>query len=192
MDAIKEVTIGKRKLSVVYDECPESPREWDNLGRMLCWHNRYSLGDKHDYKTPQDFYDSDEYKDIVVKFPLRLYDHSGLSMSTTKDYPFNDQWDSMQIGYIFVTKEHMAKEYGKDWEANGKLDNATQVLLGQVETYDKYLRGQVFGYILEKVVACDSCHHIDYDVEHSCFGYYAISDIANDVPDEFKEMVESI
>jgi len=41
-------------------------------------------------------------------------------------------------------------------------------------------------------VECDSCRHIDYDVEDSCFGYYAISDIANDVPDEFKQMVKSI
>lgn len=31
-----------------YDECPQNPRtEWDNLAHMICWHRRYSLGDKH-------------------------------------------------------------------------------------------------------------------------------------------------
>ena len=30
---------------------PESPRGWDNLTTMLCFHNRYNLGDKTEYKS---------------------------------------------------------------------------------------------------------------------------------------------
>jgi len=32
-------------INIVPDSDPESPREWDNLGTMVCWHNRYRLGD---------------------------------------------------------------------------------------------------------------------------------------------------
>lgn len=48
-------------LQVFRDEYAENPCEWDNLGKMVCWHRRYNLGDKHDYESPQDFYESDEY-----------------------------------------------------------------------------------------------------------------------------------
>lgn len=43
------------KLIVRYDEDAESPREWDNLGKMVCFHGRYDLGDEHDYSGPKDF-----------------------------------------------------------------------------------------------------------------------------------------
>ena len=43
------------RLSIYLDESPESPREWDNLGTMVCAHRRYSLGDE---KADQD----DQYR----------------------------------------------------------------------------------------------------------------------------------
>lgn len=37
-------------LQVMHDDEPMNPREdYDNFGKMLCWHSRYNLGDKHDY-----------------------------------------------------------------------------------------------------------------------------------------------
>ena len=47
-----ENTISKAKdknitLRIVQDIDPQNPRtEWDNLGKMFCWHSRYDLGDK--------------------------------------------------------------------------------------------------------------------------------------------------
>lgn len=38
-----------------YDDFPESPREYDNLGKMVCFHSRYNLGDEHDFKDKDDF-----------------------------------------------------------------------------------------------------------------------------------------
>lgn len=43
---------------VQQDECPLSPREWDNLDFMICWHRNYRLGDRHDYKEPHDLMQS--------------------------------------------------------------------------------------------------------------------------------------
>ena len=28
------------------DDISDSPRDWDNLGHMVCWHSRYNLGDE--------------------------------------------------------------------------------------------------------------------------------------------------
>ena len=41
----------KYELKIVQDTDPESPRTWDNLGTMVCFHKRYELGDKTDYRT---------------------------------------------------------------------------------------------------------------------------------------------
>lgn len=43
-------------LIVDYDTEPMNPRtDWDNFGKMVCWHRRYNLGDKHDYGDAEDF-----------------------------------------------------------------------------------------------------------------------------------------
>ena len=41
----------------IMDDCdPLNPREdRDNLGKMVCWHSRYCLGDEHDHSEPEDF-----------------------------------------------------------------------------------------------------------------------------------------
>lgn len=45
----------KYTLRIEQDDCFESPRDWDNLGTMVCFHSRYNLGDKHSYRDPQEF-----------------------------------------------------------------------------------------------------------------------------------------
>jgi len=53
---------GKYALLVVNDSDPLNPRvDCDNLGRMVCWHSRYQLGEPHDYDKPKDFL-SDLYR----------------------------------------------------------------------------------------------------------------------------------
>lgn len=49
-------TQGDYTLITYYDEVGDNPRrEWDNFGRMICWHRRYDLGDNHNYNDPEDF-----------------------------------------------------------------------------------------------------------------------------------------
>jgi hypothetical protein len=37
------------------DEHAESPREWENVGTMVCWHRRYNLGDEQPKVTPDEY-----------------------------------------------------------------------------------------------------------------------------------------
>ena len=105
MEATNTERIGKYLIEIYPDQSPDSPREWDNLGTMVCFHKRYDLGDKHDYD--ENNYDSwDELKEDIIKqenvhtiLPLYLYDHSGITMNTTG---FSCRWDSMRVGFIFV------------------------------------------------------------------------------------------
>lgn len=303
----------KFRLRVEVDNSPESPREWENIGNMVCWHRRYNLGDEHKYDDHMDFLRSlvREYvpekkviefakkntDNVMLKYnrsarlweiwvycywdyriakskpdweleiqtdftyvydyiidnlcvsscesllekyveilPLYLYDHSGITMSTTS---FNDRWDSGQVGYIYASREdfinntgylkselfdckrdrkpklkehvkvkgygHPGLEYwGQVTAIKGKrvtidfeygitpsmkkpesivtvdLSQITEVmsyqaaamLEGEVKTYDQYLRGDVYGFHLEKEIPGEDDEEPEYEEIESCWGFY--------------------
>jgi len=150
-------------LKIWRDELVDSPRSWDNLGTMVCWHKRYSLGDRHDFVTPDDFLDWTKKANVAVMLPLYLHDHSGLSMSVGDSrYPYNDPWDAGQVGWIYVTKSRLREEWKVKRVSKQIILWAEGVLRGEVETYDQYLRGEVYGFTVYEVedgdiVQIDSC-----------------------------------
>ena len=157
----------KFELEVVQDTDPESPRTWDNLGTMVCFHKRYELGDKTDYRS-EDYDSWDELKEgiitnegEVVILPLYLYDHSGITISTSH---FGCNFDSVQVGFIFVSKYKIKKE-GMD---ETKVE---EYLKGEVETYDQYLTGDVWGYKVYEIETCELGHEHKNEIESS-WGIY--------------------
>ena len=145
-----------RKVSL--DELRREVGESINLGTMVCWHREYDLGDKHsfydtddmyshlytditgeepeqyDHETDKDFAKriTDKVNEYIVILPLYLYDHSGISMSTSRTYPFDCQWDSMQVGWIYIRKGTEETEKFTD-------DELYEILVGEVETYNHFL-----------------------------------------------------
>jgi len=126
-----------------------NPRENDNLGSMVCYHRRYNLGDKNPYlpghykPNPRDFSgwrDMRQYlekvHDLAVCLPIYMYDHSGISLSTK---PFSCPWDSGQVGFIFVSKEKLRKEYGVKRVTASLVSKAERILIAEVEEYNQYL-----------------------------------------------------
>ncbi len=106
------------KIGIFHDQMPIDPREYDHLGTLLCWHSRYSLGDEPDDYLPgsngegryvKSVYDIDNpaqvENDLVesghVVLPVYMYDHSGITISTT---PFRSKWDSGKLGFIYSSK----------------------------------------------------------------------------------------
>ena len=176
---IETIEKNNYKLEIFQDENAESPREWENLGTMICFHRRYNLGDKHEVNADnfsgwdeQREYIEKEYKPCVI-LPLYLYDHSGITMSTS---PFSCRWDSGQVGWILVSKEKVRENYRVKRITQDIIDRVTKVLEGEVETYDQYLTGDVYGYRVSKVEVCDKgCEH-DEEVD-SCWGYYGIDSV---------------
>lgn len=140
-------------LEVHYDENPLHPREdYDNLSKMVCFHRRYVLGDKHRYRK-EHFNSWEELKEQIEEDspnclirPLYLYDHSGISISTT---PFNCPWDSGQIGFAYVTKEDIDNEY------DGDVKRAEELLEVEVNEYDKYISGDCLRFVLRNPPCCE-------------------------------------
>lgn len=337
MDTIfKRVENDNAILTIYYDDSAFNPREYDSLGTLICWHNRYNIGDPHNYEQAYDFfrdlaeevvpqsdiedywdknyskyvvkkdskgrwgiYNKDNYplfgfcygydneqdaideleeikanlmdylddrsllelvKKYVVILPVYLYDHSYLSISTTK---FSCQWDSGQVGWIYATKEKFIKEttypaknlFGTDPTAplekgdfvivkgredmygrvegfegdNVKVDwtyayhssyhddprlkgvfprdyvrlvteKAKQILISEIELYDQYLRGDVFGYVIEEKTHYKSCEHCDREEEtktevvDSCWGFFGHdfkeNGLLDHIPEKYKDLLE--
>lgn len=163
---------GNYELEILQEEYPESPREWDNLGTMICFHRRYNLGDKHNFSV-EEAEEMMKGKDICVSLPLYLYDHGGITMNTGS---FSCKWDSGQVGWIFVTKEQVRKEYNVKKISKDLIEKVTRVLEGEVETYDQFLTGDVYGYRVSKVEVCDKgCEHKEQ--VDSCWGYYGMESV---------------
>jgi hypothetical protein len=164
-----KINVDGYQIEVITDEDPESPRTaWDNLGTMWCFHRDYLLGDKdkakpniHHLDEPLDSYIKRECDPAIV-LPLFLYDHSGISMSTSS---FSCPWDSGMVGVIFISKADVRKEFGVKRITKQLLDRVTQILISEVKTYDQYLTNSVYGCVIT-----------DPDgEEESCWGYYGYS-----------------
>ena len=156
----------KFQLVIEQDEFSEDPREWENLGTMLCCNRNYQLGDCNSNKETleqlaelcrkygktdeeideMDFREEIQFlleQDDICGLPLYITDHSGLSMQT---YRF-DAWDSSFVGLIFIDKQTFfdgtCRKDDCDWKAEAK-----KRLESEIKTYSQFLEGDVQQYTL--------------------------------------------
>lgn len=150
---------------------------------------------------------------FAVVMPIWLYDHSGITISTgERVYPYNDQWDSGQVGFAALTKQKTMEELREivrdpsgnpvriyTGEKTWRYDTvpfteetwqkgATDAIKAEVETYDQYLTGDVWWYkiystaIPTKGSVSDNLD--DWDEEDSCGGFYGDDMLENGMLDE--------
>ena len=169
MEHIKEERIDNYILRLFYDDSPSDPREDSNLTKMVCFHKRYNLGDDHDLKS-DDFdgwKEMEEYitrtEDPIVIKSLYLYDHGGITIGTK---PFGCNWDSGQVGFVYIRKEDVRNEFSIKRCGQRIVERCDVLLYGEVDTYDKYIQGLVYGYRVFKVT-----DDVEEELE-ACWGYY--------------------
>ncbi len=202
-------------ISIVPDPDPLNPREnQDHLCKMICWHRRYTLGDKHDqrYDSSREFWLSkmaemhpdipddldggslENWREKHYTFQmLYLYDHSGITISTT---PFGCRWDSGLAGFIYCSLKDAAREFSsaEDWGAGvtyaGETTSLYQAVVNRMkyetQEYDEYLRGDAWGY----VTVDENGNEVG-----SCWGFFgengkdhAFSDAMNEVDARIRYM----
>jgi len=176
-------------IKILPDEDGMNPiKEFDMAGKMVCWHRRYNLGHEQPRLDPQAWlqslaeqagknYFDDMPESLIWKvinrhyifLPLNLYDHSGISISTISfvGRAQHAEWDSGQVGWIYISKADAIKEFGKTRYNKTVEQKAINCLVAEVKTYDDYLTGNVYGYIVEDAEG----NNIE-----SCWGFYPDSD----------------
>lgn len=195
---IKEQKVMNQTIKIVQDESPESPREWDNLTKMIFFGNYRHLGEEHDFIRNQSFNSRDEFitcgedilrkevKDIAICYAVHVYNHGGVSISIDDEYPYNDRWDSGTIGFVIITKEDIRKNWGIKNVTKKYIEQADKILRGEVKTLNYYISGEVYGFIIED----ENGEHID-----SCYGFYGsdikTNGIAEHIGEEFVKVLEN-
>jgi hypothetical protein len=172
-------------INIFFDEYPDNPREGDNLGIMQCFHKKYNLGDKHivdskDYNSWNEMeHDLIKNFDAAVILPIYMYDHSGVTVSTK---PFSCPWDSGRLGLIFVTRDALLKKYNMKKLSKKVLETAKKELESEVEIYDQYLGGDVYGFKIKD---------LDGNEIDSGWGFYGNEGIEN-IINEAKNEIDKI
>lgn len=153
---VDRITYKGHEIILEQDEGAESPREWENVGEILYTSTRYTLGDKR--------VDSEEIDEIikrkdVIYLNVFAYIHSGISLSCSsfRGRAPHAHWDSGQCGIIWCTKEKAVKEWGKKLCTKKVVERAERHLKGEIETYNRFLNGEVVGYVIEGPHCEDSC-----------------------------------
>ncbi len=175
MEAESETYKG-HQISIKYDENPESPREWDNICVFHVAHRNYGFGDEN-YNDSESIHEAQRVAiragDIVL--PLYMYEHSGITISLS---PFSCRWDSGQVGFVQIPRKKMIEEFGKKIFTPALKKRALKIAEGEVKTLDCYIRGEVFGYIID-----------DGDGD-CCWGYYDVKDAMEEAEGIIDYMVE--
>ena len=168
----------KYRLEIFEDLNPTDPREFDNLGTMVCFHNRYNLGDTTVFES-SDFSSWEELESYLYKrekalvlIPVFMYDHSGLSVNTTG---FSCPWDSGQIGYIYTSKERIRNEYSCKRISKKLKEQVKEMLVSEVDSYNQYLSGDVYRF---NVTHKETQEELD-----SCCGFLGTNHIENGIFD---------
>jgi len=151
----------KLRLEIEPDEEAMDPRYGDNLGIMVVFHKRYSLGDKTDLTSDQ-FHSWDELEEYLIKhekakviLPLYLLDHGGLAMRTEPFFEDPGGWDSGRVGFIYTTDKKIKEFYGDKKPSEKEIEDALE---SEVRDYNDYLEGNIYRFVLEKKEKCNLGH----------------------------------
>lgn len=118
-------------------------------------------------QSPLERLNSDDVEELLenelVMCPVSLYDHSGLNIYIGSP---QCRWDSGYVGFIYQTKQDTLHNWSDATEDNWK-DIAMKHMEAEMETYNYYVSGQVYGYVIED----EEGEEID-----SCWGYFGDED----------------
>lgn len=153
----------KRRIRIVPDLDPLNPRaDGENFGHLCLKHRRYSLPFEGEPESRNPL--------TTIILPVWGYDHGGLSMRAgERVWPFDDPWDSGLLGIIWAPK-------GKDGLSDEEI---IEILKFEVETYNAYSNGAVYGFIIEELATFTNSTFGDRDewvTLDSCYGYYSIEE----------------
>ena len=174
MEPVYERTIDEKywwkhkTVKIYYDDDPPDPRDFDNLGTIVAWHNSYIFDEdgRKEFGEPNDFLLWEEDNECVF-LPVFLLDHSGLRISTTSSqFRAVDQagWDWGQLGWIYITRHDAEKEFASLDIPWSEIEERSEKILRQdIETLDDVYTGNVLGFVIED----GEGNHVD-----SCWGFY--------------------
>lgn len=78
---------------------------------------------------------------------IRMYDHSGISLSANpqpQEYWFHDQWDSGTYGVVFATRDMIAEWHGSKRVTKRMREKAREYMAAMIKSLGAYMNGEVY------------------------------------------------
>lgn len=189
------------KAEVRTDPLPLNPREdYDNAGRIVYFERGAVQEGRTTEVIPSNWIGDVPLVQLVRWLRIfhgaevaliRGYVHSGTALTVvpwesqgqTLGYPFNDRWDSMWWGLIFVTRDDLQREwmdYGYD-EAKARA-TAMECMKSEVQTLENWINGAVYRYtIVAKEPGSLAQDILDDAGDRSCGGFFGYDHKASDL-----------
>lgn len=137
-------------LKIEHDECAIDM--WDDETELIFLSNHRHYNSRNNDGIEFENFEAmselrDHYKDHSI-FPIYAYIHSGIALSTGREYPFDDQWDSGLFGFLIIPPNTLTPT----------LENVKRY----VESWSMNWNGENYGYVIE-----DS----NNEIIKSCYGF---------------------
>ena len=153
-DAIHSEIYNGHKIDIVPDLDAQSPKDWGDDGAFLvhyhrdCWIENENITE-NDLREWYNGEKIEQSKNYYI-FAVSAYIHSGVVLSLENTFAGDSYgWDTSHVGAVLVGKK----------EAKTKKE-ARKIAEGIVNTWNDYLSGNVYGYV------------IDNGDGDSCWGFY--------------------
>lgn len=177
-------------ITVFYDECPESPRTWDVLGKFYCNNRNYTC-DKLDMYDLAELLEVDIFalniKQICERadrkgylcYPISCYIHGGIALHfNSTDY---DRFDGGIFGFYLSEKKDICNRFSKKIVSKSLRKEVEGYIENEIKAYEDYCNGNVYGYNITNKFG----EEID-----SCYGFYGDLGI-EDMKSQIDDMINS-
>lgn len=169
-------------IEIVYDTDPESPRMWDNIGKIYSNHRDYNpdghtlseLFEDPDYQDEDGNFNQEKFDKDYIWLKIYAYIHGGIIIRCSS--PYSCSWDSGLFGIIAVAKDDAMKEFG----LKGERTHIEKILSAEIKELNDYYTGDVYGFRILK----------EDEVVDSCYGYYG-DDALKELEAECKGIIDN-
>lgn len=136
---------GEERLEALYRNCLTGKTDWDEVAGYGQWRDLETLANA----ISQCAEAPSLLREKGVRLNVYRLEHSGVAYSTN---PFNDRWDSGQVGFIWARRDEL-EEMGYDNDAV-----VEKMFADEVKTYSAWANGEVYWANLWKNGTCVSSY----------------------------------
>ena len=172
MQAIETKTVEQNghtyRIRILHDPDPLNPlKDWSEMGTIL------SLNRRHSNFDPESV--DEALRNNPDAVPLSYFEHGQCLWTVAGELPAGARcpWDSVEFAGVWlpdVQTLRSARNYGGRTRRHFMRKRARQAC----EAYTQWCNGEVYGYEIERIAACETCGGEITGFRDACWGFLGL------------------